>query len=49
MMKCTIFYETIATTPKKSCGLMTKINKQYLFWLILSLFSKKISVKLKNC
>ena len=31
MMKCKIFYKTIATTTKKSCGLLTKINKHYLF------------------
>ena len=33
MTKRNIFYKIIATTTKKSCGLLTKINKRYLFWL----------------
>ena len=33
MTKRKIFYKLIATTTKKSRGLLTKINKHYLFWL----------------
>ena len=33
MTKRKTFYKLIATTTKKSRGLLTKINKHCLFWL----------------
>ena len=45
MTKRKIFYKIIAIRPQKRRGLLTKINKHYLFWLNLK---KKNQCKTKK-